>query len=112
MVSRGVMKRYFERKRKKGQWSRTAKRMLKFSDWITHTDPEILHSEEDADPLWDGFLLDRFETIGLSPVHVDKRCPYIPSFSDMLDGAVDKKLLRLAKEVAKRKREEVKYWMD
>ena len=110
MVSRGVMKRYFERKRKKGQWSRTAKRMLKFSDWITHTDPETLHSEEDADPLWDGFLLDRFETIGLSPVHVDKRCPYIPSFSDMLDGAVDKKLLRFAEDATKRKRSDIEYW--
>lgn len=110
MVSRSVMKKIIERRRKKGQWSRTVKNMMEFSDWITHTDPEVLRNEEAENPLWDGSLIQRFETIGLSAVHVDKKTPYIPSFSDLIHDEIDSKLLGFSKMATKRKRKELVYW--
>lgn len=52
----------------------------------------------------------KHELLSLSPVYVNGQCPYIPSFSDMLNGTVDQRLLNFAWQATKHRRTELTYW--
>ena len=51
-----------------------------------------------------------FEELKLSPVQASKRCPYIPSFTNMINDTVDKEMLAFALQASGHKHGELVYW--
>lgn len=106
MVSRNVLRKHLKLTNK-GKKNRTEE-MLKYSSWVTKVPPECYtlcgtESEIRTRKRW-------FEEASVSPVCVRNRCPYIPSFSDLLNGVVDQYFLDLALDVTKKKKAELDYW--
>lgn len=107
MLSRGVLKKYL-RSANGGKENRT-KKMLEYSSWVTKMPPEYydLYGTESkiaTRKKW-------FTEISLSPIYVSSNCPYIPSFSDLLNDTVNQELLNFAWRATQRKREELIYWI-
>ena len=48
--------------------------------------------------------------IKISPVTAGEHCPYIPSFSNMINDAVDDELLAFALQATEDEHEELAYW--
>ena len=106
MLSRSVLKKYlhFEYGSKKER----IEKMLGYSSWVTQlppdyysfygTDSQIANRQE------------HFQALSLSPVYVNSKCPYIPSFSDLLNGTVNQRLLNFARQATKHKRKDLTYW--
>lgn len=106
MLSKSILKRRL--KCEKGLWSKTIDSMIDFSDWVTLMKPEDLTYYDI--PVGISIAISRFLNLNLSPVQVSKLCPYIPSFSDMLNGTIDDGLLNFARRETYRKRKELVYW--
>lgn len=106
MLSRSVM-RQFLRLKYDGKEKRIEK-MMEYSSWVTIMPPDYykIYGTESQ-------IANRkncFNALSVSPIYVSGKCPYIPSFSDLLDGTVDQRLLNFAWQATKRKRKELIYW--
>lgn len=106
MLSRSVLRKYLHLKYD-GKEKRIEK-MLGYSSWVTKMPPEYynLYGTEFQ-------IANRrsyFKALSLSPIYVSGKCPYIPSFSDLLNGTVDQWLLNFARLATERKRKELTYW--
>lgn len=105
MLSRSVLKEYLKTNCEIDQ--KEIKSMLDFSDWIRKMGSASLMYYGTFDQVCSQAA--DFEKLKISPVRVSKRCPYIPSFSDLLNGTVDDKLLSFAMQVTADK-EGLTYW--
>lgn len=105
MLSRSVLKKYLNKKCKR---TKTAKSMMDFSDWIRKMKSEDLKYYDTLDGI--SSMTSRFNDLRISPVQVNKGCPYIPSFSDMLNETVNDMLLSFAWQATDRKHKELTYW--
>lgn len=106
MLSESVLKKYI--KRTNGGKEKRIEEMIKYSTWVTEMMPEYYglygtESEIATRKKW-------FREASLSPIYVSKLCPYIPSFSDLLNGTVDQNLLNFAFLATKSRRAELDYW--
>lgn len=107
MLSKSILKKRL--KCEKGLWAKTVDRMTNFSEWVTWTKPKDLKYYDI--PVGISAEISRFASLNLSPVQANKLCPYIPSFSDMLNETIDDRLLNFAwRESPSRKRKELVYW--
>lgn len=102
MLSRSVLKKYIKRTNM-GKEKRI-KEMLRYSSWVTKMAPEyyVLYGTESeiaTRKKW-------FRKASVSPIYVSGECPYIPSFSDLVNGTHDEKLLNFAWSATKRTRED------
>lgn len=92
MVSREVMKAYINREYTRG--TDRQEKMMAYSDSITgkkgkkatkkYTDAKIIKRKK-----W-------FAAIGLSPISVNRECPYIPSVADLIEDRIDTEMLEFA----------------
>lgn len=92
MVSREVMKAYINREYTRG--TDRQEKMMVYSDSVTgkkgkkaakkYTDAKIAKRKK-----W-------FAAIDLSPISVNRECPYIPSVADLIEDRIDAELLRFA----------------
>ena len=105
MLSRSVLKKYLNKKSKS---SKAAKSMINFSDWIRRTEPKDLKCYDTPHRITT--QIKRFAELKISPVQINKECPYIPSFSDMLNETVDDKLRFFAWRSTERHHNELTYW--
>lgn len=108
MVSRSIMKKRLMQKRKKGQWTKTLKTMIDFSDWIRKMKRDDLKYYDTCTGI--SLNIARFKEFNLSPVQISQETPYIPSFADMLNETIDDKLLNLAWRETARNRKNLVYW--
>ena len=107
MLSRNVLKKYL-RFEYNGKEKRIEK-MLGYSSWVTQMSSKY-HSLYDISESKIANRRSCFKALSVSPIYVSSKCPYIPSFSDLLRGTVDQWLLNFAWEATKRKRKELTYW--
>ena len=103
MLSKKVQEKWI-RKMCDGKKKR-AEKMLAYSKMIKSSE-----RENAANSSADYRIKKHFADIGLSPITISRECPYIPSFSDLLDGTVDENLLQFAFNVTKRNRHKTTYW--
>ena len=106
MLSKSILKKRL--KCEKNLWATTVDSMNNFSNWVTQMKPKDLKYYDIPDGI--SAEISRFANLNLSPVQVSKLCPYIPSFSDMLNGTIDDWLLNFAWRATKRKAKELVYW--
>lgn len=106
MLSKSILKKRL--KCEKGLWSKTVDSMINFSDWVTQMKPKDLKFFDI--PVGISIEISRFANLNLSPVQVSKLCPYIPSFSDMLNETIDDWLLNFAWGATYCKQKELVYW--
>lgn len=107
MLSKSILKKRL--KCEKGLRVKTVDSMTNFSEWVTWMKPENLKYYDIPDGI--SAKISRFANLNLSPVQVSKLCPYIPSFSDMLNETVDDDLLNFAWRETVRKRKSIVYWV-
>lgn len=105
MLSRSVLKKHLDKKCKR---CKTKNNMMDFSDWIRKMEPEDLKYYDI--PKGISSQISRFEDINISPVQVNKCCPFIPSFSDMLNETVNDNLRLFAWRATARHHKEYTYW--
>lgn len=106
MLSESVLKKYI--KLTNGGKKDRIKEMQKYSSWVTKAPPELYNVG--LTPAQIAKRKEWFKALSVSPIYVDNKCPYIPSFSDLLNGTVDQNLLNFAWIATKRKRAELDYW--
>ncbi len=111
MLSHSVLKKYL--KLQNGRKEKRTKSMQEYSSWVTKMPPKLC--DIGLIPAQITNRKESFKALSVSPVYVDNKCPFIPSFSDMLNGTVDQKLLNFAWIATRRKREgkkrnELIYW--
>lgn len=106
MLSESVLKKYI--KLTNGGKKDRIKEMQKYSSWVTKAPPELYNVG--LTPAQIAKRKEWFKALSVSPVYVNNKCPYIPSFSDLLNGTVDQNLLNFAWIATKRKRAELDYW--
>lgn len=106
MLSKSILKKRL--KCEKGLWAKTVDSMIDFSEWVTWSNAKDLKYYDI--PVGISIAISRFANLNLSPVQVSKLCPYIPSFSDMLNETIDDWLLNFAWRATYRKRKELVYW--
>ena len=87
MLSRKVLKKYLKINCEKNLKNKRIKEMIDLSDWITKMGPVDLMLFAPRDEI--STKLEEFKNIKISPVYVNKRCPYIPSFSDMINDTIN-----------------------
>lgn len=102
MLSESVLKKYI--KLTNGGKKDRIKEMQKYSSWVTKAPPELYNVG--LTPAQIAKRKEWFKALSVSPIYVDNKCPYIPSFSDLLNGTVDKEMLNFAWRATKRKRED------
>lgn len=105
MLSESVLKKYI--KRTNGGKEKRIEEMIKYSTWVTEMMPEYYGLYGTESEIATRKKL--FREASLSPIYVSKLCPYIPSFSDLLNGTVDQNLLNFAWMVTKRERKDRKH---
>ena len=105
MLSKKVLKEYLKTNCKMGQ--KEIKSMIDFSDWIRKMGSESLMCYGTFDQVRSQVA--GFEKLKIAPVRLSKRCPYIPSFSDLLNDTVDDKMLSFAQEATLYK-DDLTYW--
>lgn len=106
MLSRSVLKKFLHLTY--GGKKERIKKMLEYSSWVTKKPPEYydLYGTESQ-------IANRkncFKTLSLSPIYVNSKCPYIPSFSNMLNNTVDQRMLNFARYTTRHKNKELTYW--
>ena len=106
MLSRSVMKKFLHLKYD-GKEKRIEK-MLEYSSWVTIMPPDYYEAYGTESKIAN--RKNCFKALSVSPIYVSGKCPYVPSFSDLLDGTVDQRLLNFAWNATKRKRKELTYW--
>ena len=92
MVSREVMKAYINREYTRG--TDRQEKMMAYSDSITGK-----KGKKATKKYTDGKIMKRkkwFAAIGLSPISVNRECPYIPSVADLIEDRVDTEMLEFA----------------
>lgn len=106
MLSESVLNKYI----KLTNWGKKdrIKKMQKYSSWITKVPPELYNVG--LTPAQIAKRKEWFKALSVSPVYVNDKCPYIPSFSDLLNGTVDQNLLNFASLATKSRRAELDYW--
>lgn len=106
MLSESVLNKYI----KLTNWGKKdrIKKMQKYSSWITKVPPELYNVG--LTPAQIAKRKEWFKALSVSPVYVNDKCPYIPSFSDLLNGTVDQNLLNFASQATKSRRAELDYW--
>lgn len=107
MLSLCVLKRYL--RRENGSKEHRTKKMLDYSKWVTKMSPDCCNLYGTSIQISN--RKDHFQALSLSPVYVNGQCPYIPSFSDMLNGTVDQRLLNFAWQATKYKQKDLTYWI-
>lgn len=107
MLSLCVLKRYL--RRENGSKEHRTKKMLDYSKWVTKMSPDCCNLYGTSTQISN--RKDHFQALSLSPVYVNGECPYIPSFSDMLNGTVDQRLLNFAWQATKYKQKDLTYWI-
>lgn len=106
MLSESVLNKYL--KLTNGGKKDRIKKMQKYSSWITKVPPELYNVG--LTPAQIAKRKEWFKALSVSPVYVNDKCPYIPSFSDLLNGTVDQNLLDFASLATKSRRAELDYW--
>lgn len=107
MLSRSVLRKYLQFEY--GNKEKRIEKMWGYSSWVTKMPPKY-HNLYDAAESKIANRRKCFKALSVSPVYVSGKCPYIPSFSDLLNGTVDQWLLNFAWQATKRKRKELVYW--
>lgn len=106
MLSRSVLKKYL--RSKYGGKKERVRKMLEYSAWVTKQPPEDHKAYGTESKIANRRSC--FQALSLSPVYVSSKCPYIPSFSDLLNGTADQKLRNFAWQATKSKCKELTYW--
>ena len=108
MLSGSVLKKYLKEKYKKSFGREKIKDIIALSNLIRSRKNANLKHRFTFNQIHSQIA--EFEELKLSPVQASKRCPYIPSFTNMINDTLDKEMLAFALQATEHEHEELAYW--